>query len=68
MTTSATAMLGRAPWTSAGDLDQSGFDAALDELGRPRVQEVIWLVGLYRSLATAMRVARIPAPRTISKG
>ncbi|WP_408895813.1 hypothetical protein ACJ5H2_12935 [Nocardioides sp. R1-1] len=45
-----------------GDLADGTFRRAVDELGWPRLQEVVWLVGHYRSLATAQRVARIPDP------
>ncbi|WGY02436.1 hypothetical protein QI633_01460 [Nocardioides sp. QY071] len=45
-----------------GDLCDATFERAVAELGWPRLQEVVWLVGHYRSLATAQRVARIPDP------
>lgn len=45
-----------------GDLSDATFERAVGELGWPRLQEVVWLVGHYRSLATAQRVARIPDP------
>ena len=50
-----------------GDLSDASFDRAAGALGWPRLQELVWLVGHYRSLATAQRVARIPAP-TPSEG
>jgi hypothetical protein len=45
-----------------GDLSDATFERAVGELGWSRLQEVVWLVGHYRSLATAQRVARIPDP------
>lgn len=50
-----------------GDLTDASFDRAVDGLGWPRLQELVWLVGHYRSLATAQRVARVPDP-TSSEG
>ncbi|MCR1783425.1 carboxymuconolactone decarboxylase family protein [Nocardioides carbamazepini] len=51
-----------------GDLAPHAFEDALTQLGWPRLQEVVWLVGLYRALAMAMRVAQVgPAP-TLSEG
>jgi alkylhydroperoxidase family enzyme len=46
-----------------GDLDDALFAAAEDELGWVKVQEIVWLVGLYEAFALAMRVARTPDPR-----
>ncbi|HEY8478930.1 MAG TPA: hypothetical protein VIL71_03770, partial [Spirillospora sp.] len=45
-----------------GDLDDTAFDAALDRLSWRRLQEVVWLTGLYRAFGLAMRVARSPYP------
>ncbi|MBM7518592.1 carboxymuconolactone decarboxylase family protein [Nocardioides nitrophenolicus] len=45
-----------------GDLTDASFDRAVRALGWPRLQELVWLVGHYRSLATAQRVARVPDP------
>ncbi|TNM38350.1 hypothetical protein FHP29_13860 [Nocardioides albidus] len=45
-----------------GDLSDETFERAVAELAWPRLQELVWLVGHYRSLATAQRVARIPDP------
>lgn len=50
-----------------GDLTDASFDRAVGTLGWPRLQELVWLVGHYRSLATAQRVARVPDP-TSSEG
>jgi alkylhydroperoxidase family enzyme len=47
---------------STGDLDDATFHAAVEDLGWRRVQEVVWLVGLYRAFGLAMRVARTPLP------
>ncbi|WP_021591168.1 carboxymuconolactone decarboxylase family protein [Actinomadura welshii] len=47
-----------------GDLDDAAFDDAVDRLGWRRLQEVVWLTGLYRALGLAMRVARSPLPGT----
>ncbi len=44
----------------AGDLDDSEFATAVARLGWPRLQEIVWLVGLYSTLALALRVARSP--------
>lgn len=44
------------------DLDDATFDSAVEELGWPRVQEIVWLTGLYRAFGLAMRVARTPLP------
>lgn len=44
------------------DLSDSQFQAAERTLGWPRVQEIVWLVGFYESVALAMRVARVPTP------
>jgi AhpD family alkylhydroperoxidase len=51
-----------------GDLAPHAFDDALTQLGWPRLQEVVWLVGLYRALATAMRVARVGPDPALSEG
>ncbi|MDQ6524860.1 carboxymuconolactone decarboxylase family protein [Nocardioides sp. LHD-245] len=51
-----------------GDLAPHAFDDALTQLGWPRLQEVVWLVGLYRALAMAMRVARVGTVPTLSEG
>jgi alkylhydroperoxidase family enzyme len=51
-----------------GDLDDAGFDDAVDRLGWTRLQEVVWLTGLYRALGLAMRVARSPLPGTELEG
>jgi hypothetical protein len=48
--------------SSRRDLDDDEFDAAVEELGWRRLQEVVWLVGLYQALGMAMRVARTPLP------
>lgn len=45
-----------------GDLDDALFDEAVGRLGWRELQEIVWLVGLYRALGLAMRVARTPAP------
>lgn len=45
-----------------GDLDDAAFDDAVGRLGWRRLQEVVWLTGLYRALGLAMRVARSPLP------
>ncbi len=47
-----------------GDLDDALFDEAVGRLGWRQLQELVWLVGLYRALGLAMRVARTPAPGT----
>lgn len=51
-----------------GDLAPHAFDDALTQLGWPRLQEVVWLVGLYRALATAMRVAQVGPDPALSEG
>lgn len=48
--------------TDERDLDQATFDLALERLGWRRVQEIVWLTGLYQALGLAMRVARTPLP------
>ncbi|WP_205473628.1 carboxymuconolactone decarboxylase family protein [Nocardioides sp. SYSU D00038] len=45
-----------------GDVEDEHFERAVEQLGWPRVQEAVWLVGLYRALALAMRVARVTDP------
>lgn len=50
--------------TSERDLDDETFEGMVAALGWRRVQEVVWLVGLYQALGLAMRVARTPLPRT----
>ena len=45
-----------------GDLDDGHFRDAESSLGWTKLQEVVWLVGLYWTLALAMRVARVPIP------
>ncbi|KRF21055.1 hypothetical protein ASG90_01180 [Nocardioides sp. Soil797] len=45
-----------------GDLDDATFESAVEELGWPRVQEIVWLTGLYQAFGLAMRVARTPLP------
>ncbi|MFI5428996.1 carboxymuconolactone decarboxylase family protein [Aeromicrobium sp. UC242_57] len=44
------------------DLDDSTFQRAVDLLGWPQVQEIVWLTGLYQAFGLAMRVARTPLP------
>ena len=51
-----------------GDLDDAAFTTALDRLGWRRLQEVVWLTGLYRAFALAMRVARSPLPGREQEG
>lgn len=51
-----------------GDLDDDAFEEAVDRLGWRRLQEVVWLTGLYRALGLAMRVARTPPPGTEQAG
>jgi alkylhydroperoxidase family enzyme len=51
-----------------GDLDDAAFDEAVARLGWRRLQEVVWLTGLYRALGLAMRVARSPLPGTEPTG
>lgn len=41
-----------------GDVDDALFDAAVRELGRPTTSALVWLVGYYAMLATALRVLR----------
>lgn len=45
-----------------GDLDDETFTRAVEVLGWRRLQEVVWLTGLYQALGLAMRVARTPLP------
>lgn len=52
----------------AGDLDDAAFDDAVGRLGWRRLQEIVWLTGLYQALGLAMRVARTPLPGTEQEG
>lgn len=45
-----------------GDITDEEFSAAEAALGWRRLQEIVWLIGLYDMLALAMRVARTPVP------
>lgn len=45
-----------------GDLDDPTFERTVTLLGWPRLQEIVWLTGLYRAFGLAMRVARTPLP------
>jgi 4-carboxymuconolactone decarboxylase len=49
---------------AAGDLDDSAYTAALDQLGQSGVFELLTLVGYYATLALQLRVFRVPAPTT----
>lgn len=54
-----------------GDLDDPAFERTVALLGWPRLQEIVWLTGLYRAFGLAMRVARTPLPtdsRTDTEG
>lgn len=48
--------------TTDQDLGDAEFAAAVETLGWRRLQEIVWLVGLYQALGLAMRVARTPLP------
>lgn len=41
-----------------GDVDDVPFEAAVGQLGRPTASALVWLVGYYAMLATALRVLR----------
>lgn len=52
---------------ATGDLDDETWNDAERELGWRRVNEIVWLVGVYRAFALAMRVARTPLPETVAE-
>lgn len=45
-----------------GDLPDRAWAAAVSGLGLLGAQELVWLVGYYAMVATALRVARVPLP------
>lgn len=54
--------------TADGDLDDRVFNSAIETLGWRRLQEIVWLTGLYQALGMAMRVARSPLPSQRQEG
>lgn len=47
---------------TTGDLDDTAYDEAVEALGRPRLFELLTLVGYYDTLALQLRVFRVAAP------
>lgn len=47
---------------TTGDLDDTAYAGAVEELGLPQLFELLTLVGYYDTLALQLRVFRVPAP------